>query len=194
MPSRRGLLLVVLVAAGCGSTTLAQERPVQNRPTFRTEARKACAGLERRLSRVAKSNGDRVWVELADAWTPTLDKLRELDAPPELRPRFQRMLAHFDNAVRAARAIPGAEDELVLAPIAALMEQGGKGATIARSLGLLRCSAVPPEPTAAERERANDYLLREARRAFEPKPGFRRLDQAAHPGRMRPRIEASPGS
>jgi hypothetical protein len=165
--------------------------------TFHAAAKHECAGLQRGLSRVQRTipaESPRVWSELADVWEATVDRLRKLDPPPAQRSRFRKMLAHFDNATHAARLVPRAQDELVLAPIVAVMQQGGKGATIAQSLGLLSCSAVLPEPTAGERARWKEYVLREARREFERGRRLPRLDQAAHPGRVRPRIEPSPRS
>jgi hypothetical protein len=199
MPSRRGLLLlVVLVAAGCGSTPVAQERPAvanKNGSAFDVEAKRACTGLQRGLSRVQRTipaESPRVWSELADTWETTVERLRDLDPPPEKRPRFKKMLGYFDNAIRAARLVPRAEDELVLAPIVAVMQQGGKGATIAQSLGLLSCSAVLPEPTAGERARWKEHVLRETRREFERGRRLPRLDQPAHPAGVRPRVEPTP--
>ena len=204
MPRRLGFLFVLIVLlAGCGSAEVAAEEPAGTRAaalepkdirkTFRAEARAACAGLHRRLVRLenGKPSPNRVLVEVADAWDATLRKLRRLDPPPQDRRRFRQMLVYFGRAVRAVRAVPSAEGEMVLAPIAAMLAQGGKGATIAQSLGLLSCSAAPPAPTKQELERWRKHIERAARKQFAQLP---RLDQAAHPRRVRPRIEAAPGS
>jgi hypothetical protein len=198
MPSRRGVLLVVLVVAGCGSTSVAHEAREQPKAesTFQAEAKAACADFPRRLNRIRRTTAaesDLIWLRLADEWGVTLQKLRRLDPPPAKERRFRTMLAYFDRAVRAARAVPKAEGEEVLAPIVGVLDQGGKGATIARSLGLLRCSAVPPEPTAAERARGERYLERQVRRQFERMKDLPRLDQPTHPAGVGPGIKAPPG-
>jgi hypothetical protein len=204
VPRRLGFLFVVIVLlAGCGSAEVAAEKhantkaaalePKKNRNTFRAEAKAACAGLHRRLVRLekGKASPDHVLVEVADAWDASLRKLRRLDPPLRDRRRFRQMLVYFGRAVRAIRAVPTAEGEMVLAPIAAMLDQGGKGATIAQSLGLLTCSAAPPAPTKHELERWRKHMERAARKQFAQLP---RLDQPAHPGRVRPRVEAAPGS
>jgi hypothetical protein len=99
------------------------------------------------------------------------------------------MLVYFGRAVRAAKAVPSAAGEMVLAPIAAMLDQGGKGATIAKSLGLLSCSTVPPAPTKQELARWRKHMERAARQELR-----KVLDQAAHAPRVRPRVKASPGS
>jgi hypothetical protein len=202
MPRRLGFALVlILLLAGCGSAEVAAEKPTttttpaaleprKTPSTFRADARAACAGLHRRLVRLEKGNPspDRVMVEVAGVWDATLQKLRRLDPPATERRRFTQMLTYFARAVRALKMLPSTEGEMVLAPIAAMLDQGGKGATIAKSLGLLSCSAVPPAPTKQERERWRKHMERAARQEL-----GKRLDQAAHARRVRPRIEAAPG-
>ena len=190
MPSRHGLFLLVLLVAGCGSSPVATEG--QALQSFKAEAKRACASLPHRLSRIQQTTpakSDRIWLEFADAWEATLRRLRELEPPARQRDRFLQMLAHFDNAVRAARAVPSADGELVLAPIAGVIDQGGKGATIAHSLGLLECSAVPPEPTEEQMEQARERIEQAFREQLRKVP---RLYQPAHPRRVRPRIETAP--
>ena len=199
MPRRLGFVLVlILLLAGCGSAEVAAEKPTPatrepktSPPTFRAEARAACSGLHRRLVRLEKGNPspDRVMVEVAGVWDATLQKLRRLDPPATDRRRFRQMLTYFARAVRALKMLPSTEGEMVLAPIAAMLDQGGKGATIAKSLGLLSCSAVPPAPTKQERERWRKHMERAARQEL-----GKLLDQAAHARRVRPRIKAAPGS
>jgi hypothetical protein len=176
VPRRLGFLLFVFVLlSGCGSAQVAAEKqadpeaaapdPNTNRNTFRADARAACAGLRRRLVRLekGKASPDHVLVEVADAWDATLGKLRRLDPPPRDRRRFRQMLVYFSRAVRAIRVVPTAEGEMVLAPIAVMLDQGGKGATIAQSLGLLTCSAAPPAPTKQELGRWRKHVERAAR-------------------------------
>jgi hypothetical protein len=202
MPRRPGSLFVlVLLLAGCGSAEVAAEKPTKpapatleprkSPPTFRADARGACAGLHRRLVRLEKGDlaPDRVVVEVAGVWDATLQKLRRLDPPATDRRRFRQMLAYFARAVRALKMLSSTEGEMVLAPLAATLDQGGKGATIAKSLGLLSCSAVPPAPTKQERERWRKHMERAARQEL-----GKLLDQAADPRRVRPRIKAAPGS
>lgn len=202
MPRRLGFLFVLtLLLAGCGSAEVAAEKPAETTPaarepkktpsTFRADAKAACAGLHRRLVRLEKGkpSPDRVLAEVAAAWDATLQKLRRLDPPARDRRRFRQMLAYFGRAVRAAKAVPGAEDETAFVAIVGMIDQGGKGATIAQSLGLLSCSAVPPAPTKQELARQRKRLQRAARQDF-----ARLLDQAARTRRVRPRVEAPPGS
>lgn len=201
MPRRLGFVLVlILLLAGCGSAEVAAEKTTttpaalerrKTPSTFRADARAACAGLHRRLVRLEKGSPapDRVMVEVAGAWDATLQKLRRLDPPATDRRRFRQMLMYFARAVRALKMLPSTEGEMVLAPIAAMLDQGGKGATIAKSFGLLSCSAVPPAPTKQERERWRKHMERAARQEH-----GERLDQAARARRVRPRIKAASGS
>jgi hypothetical protein len=71
------------------------------------------------------------------------------------------MLKHFDKAISAARAMPDAEGEMALVPIAAMADEGMKGGAIAHAYGLDECSLFPPAPTEAEFER---YILEQARK------------------------------
>jgi hypothetical protein len=203
MPRRLGsVFALILLLAGCGSAEVAAEKPTKATPaahepkkspttTFRADARAACAGLHGRLVRLERGNPtpDRVMVEVAAAWETTLQKLRRLDPPAHDRRPFRQMLVYFGRAVRALKMLPSAEGENALVPIAGMLDQGGKGATIAKSLGLLSCSAVPPAPTEQELERWRKHMERAARQEL-----GKVLDQAANARRVRPRIKAAPGS
>jgi hypothetical protein len=116
---------------------------------------------------------------LANAWGEAVRELRRLDPPARERAKYRRMLTYFGRAIRAARAVPAARDEMALAAVVGLLDQGGKGARIAESLGLADCSAMPAGPT--EQELA---VLRKQFAKLVP------LDQAAHAPRVGPRVEA----
>jgi hypothetical protein len=178
MPRRRVLIfvLVAFLLAGCGSTEVPSRdaKAIEVEPrdapraAFVAEARRICTGLQRRLGarpKPAKGQESRFWLQLADAWAATIRELRTVDPPSEDRRRFERMLGHFDGAVRAARAVPRA-GEMALVPIAGFFDQGGKGAAIAKSYGLLSCSLAPPAPTKRDVEQFRAYVEREAGALF----------------------------
>jgi hypothetical protein len=85
-----------------------------------------------------------------DAWSRVVRELRELKPPAGEEARVDRMLTHFENAIRAGRKATTADDEAALAVFAGLFDQGSKGAAIANSYGLAVCSPVPVLPSAAE--------------------------------------------
>lgn len=184
MPRRLGLLIAVLVLAGCGSTQVAAERPEPERSpvTFRSDARSVCAALQRRVAALAlpeRPDDPRLLHGLADEWAETVRELRRLDPPAQERPKFRRMLEHFDRAIRGARALPTAEDELALAAVVGFLDQGARGSRIAESLGLPDCSALPAAQT--ERE------LAELRKRF---GSLLPLQQPAQARRVGPRVKA----
>jgi hypothetical protein len=187
MPIRLGLLAAALLLAGCGSTHVAADPPerVASPRTLRAAAKPVCEQLQRRIARLKvpdRADDPRLLLGLADAWAETVRDLRRLHPPARERARFRRMLMHFERTIRAARAVPTAEDELALAAVVGLLDQGGKGATIAQSLGLGDCSVFPPEPTKQE--------LAEVRRQFaEQVAKVPPLDQAADLPRIGPRVK-----
>lgn len=123
----------------------------------------------------ATAHQRRFWLQLADAWAATIRELRTVDPPTDESRRFDRMLGHFDAAVRAARAVPGA-GEMALVPIAGFVDQGGKGAAIAKSYGLLSCSLAPPAPTKRELEQFRKYVERNAGALFRRTARLPRLE------------------
>ena len=184
MPRRLGLLIAVLVLAGCGSTQVGAERPepVTSPATFRSDASSVCAGLQRRVAALPlpeRPTDPRLLHGLADAWAETVRELRRLDPPAQERAQFRRMLVHFDRAIRGARALPTAEDELGLAAVVGFLDQGAKGSRIAESLGLPDCSALP----AAQTERELAELRKEFGRLLP-------LQEPAHARRVGPRVKA----
>jgi len=82
-----------------------------------------------------------------DTWSDVVRELRELDPPPDEAARIDRMLRHFENAIRAGRHASRADDESALVVFAGLFDQGQKGAAIAHSYGLDVCSPVPAMPS-----------------------------------------------
>lgn len=185
MPLRLGLLSAALLLAGCASTQVAAEAPERaaSPATFRAAARPVCEQLQRRIARLKvpdRPDDPRLLLGLADAWADTVRDLRRLEPPPRQRANFRRMLTHFERAIRAARAVPTAEGELALAAVVGLLDHGGKGGTIAESLGLADCSAFPPGPTKQE--------LAELRKQFAQ---LAPLDQAADAPRVGPRVKAA---
>ena len=183
MPRRVGLLFAVLLLTGCGSTQVQADRPerVASPGAFRLAAKPVCEKLQRRIARLAlpeRPDDPRLLLGLADAWADTVRELRRLGPPPRERVRFRRMLTYFERAIRAARAVPTAEDELALAAVVGLLDQGSKGGTIAESLGLADCSAMPAGPTEQE--------LAVLRKQFAKQV----LDQAADAPRVGPRAKA----
>jgi hypothetical protein len=184
MPRRLGFLLAVVWLAGCGSTQVASDPPERAAPptTFRSAVKPVCEKLQRRISRLAvpkRADDPRLLLGLADAWADAVRELRRLDPPASQRAKYRRMLRYFGRAIRAARAVPTARDEMALAAVVGLLDQGGKGARIAESLGLADCSAMPPGPTEQE--------LAVVRKQFAKSLP---LDQAAHAPRVGPRVEA----
>jgi hypothetical protein len=85
-----------------------------------------------------------------DVWSGVVRELRDLDPPPGDRARVDRMLTHFETAIRAGREAAAADDESALAAFAGVFDQGSKGAAIAHSYGLDVCSPVPVMPSAED--------------------------------------------
>ncbi len=180
---RTSLLVVLALAAivtGCGGapadTDQATPRPAAQAPpakaivdTGRADlvaaATRICARMEDRYADLAKTTTPPTAKQMAaivNAWAVTVDELHDLAPPPAEARRFKRMLRHFDDAIRAARALPEAEGEMALVPIAAMADSGMKGGTIAHSYGLDECSLFPPAPKPGELERYVEEQMRKS--------------------------------
>ena len=169
---RRQPLILVLFLAGCGGAVASDNETTSNpddRATTATRAElvadagKICARMEDRMAGLVTPSRPPTpdqMLEIIDAWAVTIDELHGLDPPAAEAPRFRRMLTHFDKAISAARALPDAEGELALVPIAAMADEGMKGGAIAHAYALDACSLFPPAPTQAEFER---YILEQAK-------------------------------
>jgi hypothetical protein len=162
---RMQLLFLVAFLAGCGGSVASEDEATSNpvdRPAAATraelvaEAKKICARMEGRVAGLvtpSRPPTPNQMLAIVDAWAVTIDELHGLDPPAAEATRFRRMLTHFDNAVSAARALPDAEGEMALVPIAAMADEGMKGGAIAHAYALDECSLFPPAPTQAEFER-----------------------------------------
>jgi hypothetical protein len=169
---RRQLLVLLVFLTGCGGSVAADNETtsdLDDRPTAATraelvaDARKICARMEDRMAGLvtsARPPTPSQMLEIIDAWAVTIDELHGLDPPAAEATRFRRMLTHFDRAISAARALPDAEGELALVPIAAMADEGMKGGAIAHAYALDECTLFPPAPTQAEFER---YILEQAK-------------------------------
>jgi hypothetical protein len=167
------LFLPVLVSCGGASDEQAtpQERQHAKRVTapgtradLIADAKKICARMDARIGRLGLAVSQATpqqMSEIMDAWRVTVDELRVLKPPPTEARRFGRMLTHFEAAIRAARALPHATDEMALVPIAEMADDGMKGGKIAHAYGLDECSLFAPGPTRAEFEQ---YILEQARK------------------------------
>jgi hypothetical protein len=89
-------------------------------------------------------------VAAMDVWSRVVSRLRALEPPAGDEARVDRMLTHFENAIRAGRGAATATDETALAFFAGLFDQGSRGAVIAESYGLGICSPIPPMPPAEQ--------------------------------------------
>jgi hypothetical protein len=196
MASRTPLLILLLVAliAGCGGED-ADRRPAGKeakaaqpgapapQPTkreFVAEAKRICAGMERRLPALnpATPPTAKQLRSLLDVWRDTVAQLRSLDPPAGERARFSRMLTHFEKAIRRAWALPDADGETSLVLVASMADEGQKGGAIAYDYGLETCSLFPPAPSPEEFER---YILEQAKKEqglFAPPPTKLKLEKA----------------
>jgi hypothetical protein len=167
---RTGLLLVAFLA-GCGGSVTSDNEAASNpdpaaatRAELVADAKKICARMEARVAGLVTPSTPPTpnqMLTIIDAWAVTIDELHGLDPPPAEATRFRRMLTHFDKAIRAARALPDADGEMALVPIAAMSDEGMKGGAIAHAYALDECSLFPPAPTQAEFEQ---YILEQARK------------------------------
>jgi hypothetical protein len=151
----------VLIAAACGAgddverpagpQATAGREPATTRATFVAKARSICTEAWQTPPAEARGASPERLLELGmDTWAGVVRDLRRLEPPPLEKRRVDRMLTHFENAIRAARQAPNGDDEAALAIFAGLFDQGSKGAAIAHSYGLAVCSPVPPMPSADE--------------------------------------------
>jgi hypothetical protein len=150
---RRALLLffpLLVIAVGCGGSddperSSSRQPPAPTRAAFVTEARGMCTEAWETVPPGARDAPAQKVLELGiDTWSDLVQQLRRLEPPAGDKQRIDRMLTHFENAIRAARQTSTAEDEAALAVFAGLFDQGQKGAEIAYSYGLEACSLVPP--------------------------------------------------
>ena len=81
--------------------------------------------------------------ELVDKWLHAIDELDALVPPQDREQQFERMLAHYRNMARAFDAMAEAEDESVLAAVAAVAVEGQRGSRAARKAGLPACAFAP---------------------------------------------------
>jgi hypothetical protein len=152
---------VALLGAACGGSASEQadaaaESPasqaeIPTRDAYVTKAKAICARAWGEIPRGALDASVEAQLQMGmDTWAEVVRQLRALDRPPADAARIERMLTHFQNAIRAGRLMPTAEDEDALAVFAGLLDQGAKGAAIAHSFGLDDCSPVPPMPSAED--------------------------------------------
>jgi hypothetical protein len=192
------------VLTGCGGAPVEAEKPkprpsVQASPGARTasagradliaQAKAVCARLEDRFAGLAQPTTPPTGKQLlaiVNAWAVTIDELHDLTPPPGEASRFNRMLNHFDHAIRAGRALPQAGGEMTLVPLAAMADAGMRGGTIAHSYGLDECSLFPPAPAPGELDRHLEEQMRRSGGIFEPgglanPPGGRLKDRLPKP-------------
>lgn len=162
------LIGVVLVGAACGGSdggggAAASERPGQEeqaltRSEFVARAKAICIAADETLPPGARDAPTEKQLAIAmDAWNRVVRQLRELKPPRGEAARVDRMLTHFENAIRAGRQAFTASDESALAVFAGLFDQASKGAAIANSYGLDVCSPVPVLPSTQELWESSAY-------------------------------------
>jgi hypothetical protein len=138
---------------------------VASRADLVAQAKGVCARMEDRFAGLAKPTTPPTAKQLRaiiNAWAVTVDEFQDLTPPPAEAARFKRMLHRFDDAIRAARALPDAGGEMTLAFVAAMADAGMKGGTIAHSYGLDECSLFPPAPAPGELERYLEEQMRKS--------------------------------
>jgi hypothetical protein len=179
--TRRSLLVafvtVLVAVGGCGGS--ADDRERSTRPqgqsateqeaatpaAFVSEARAICTEAWDTVPPGASSASPQEQLEMGmNAWSDVVRQLRELDPPPGEEARVDRMLTHFENAIRAGRQASKVNDESALAVFAGLFDQAQKGATIAHSYGLDVCSPLPAMP--ADEEFFESEAFQEAMKDF----------------------------
>ena len=166
-------LALVLVATSCGDDR-GREAAEMNRPArtdqsappdgFVAQAKAICTAADEGLpSDVSDAPTAQQRLEVAmDVWSTVVGQLRALEPPGGDEARLDRMLTHFENAIRAGRRAATVNDETALALFAGLFDQASRGAVIAESYGLGACSPIPPMPPAeqlAENEAYQEAML-----------------------------------
>lgn len=165
---------LALACTACGGGSEQREDAVRSersapsqeqssRAEFVAKARAICATAGGPVPPGLRDSTPQAQLKIAmDAWSQVVRELRKLDPPPGEEARVDRMLRHFENAIRAGRQASTADDESALPVFAGLFDQASKGAAIAASYGLERCSPVPPMPSGedlAENEAFRDAML-----------------------------------
>lgn len=160
----RGPLVALMLAsllAGCGgdesavprqtsvttagtATTDPTETTARPSSSFVSQAEAICRQMQRDAAPLssAKPTDERI-AELVVSWRSSVKRLRALEPPQERRRQFEQMLAHYRNLIRAIDAMTKAEDETVLAAVAALAVEGQRGSRAARKAGLDDCALFP---------------------------------------------------
>jgi hypothetical protein len=145
------------------SARSAPSQEQSSRAEFVAKARAICATAGGPVPPGLRDSAPQEQLEIAmDAWSQVVRELRTLDPPAGEEGRVDRMLRHFENAIRAGRQVPTANDESALAVFAGLFDQASKGAAIAASYGLETCSPVPSMPSGdelAKNEAFRDAML-----------------------------------
>jgi hypothetical protein len=178
----RGLLVwlvVPLALVGCGGTeaaptaspvrTTASPTPTSTTTTaaattarapqvdFVAAAEAICTRMQRNATALTGRSGntkptDDEMAEVVDEWRAGFDELDALDPPQDRRRDFERMLVHYRDMARAFDELIEAEDESVLAAVAASVVLGQRGSRAARDAGLDACAFFqeikqpPPDP------------------------------------------------
>ena len=161
--TRRTLALalssLVLVCTACGASDDQGESSGGRRPQTGKEAKPTRQAFVRQANAICAEAWKNAAANLRDAppeeqfatametWDDLVRELRRLHPPAADEARVTRMLAYFEDAVRAGRRVAAADDESVLAPLAGLVDQGSRGAAIARSYGITACSPLPAKPS-----------------------------------------------
>jgi hypothetical protein len=164
--SRRSLAFAVIAfvlvsaAAACGGDG-GRDAAEANRQTraeggatrdeFVAKARAICtAGDESLPGDVSDAPTEERLMAAMDVWSSVVSQLRVLKPPAGDEARVDRMLTHFEHAIRAGRGAATVNDETALAAFAGLVDQGSRAAVIAESYGLDVCSPIPALPPAEE--------------------------------------------
>ena len=154
-------LALALGTAGCGASDDGRRRAASDTsPTsveartqsqFVADAKAICAAPDETVSPdLAHAPTEKQLKVAMDVWRNVVRELRKLEPPTGEEARVDRMLTHFENAIRIGRRVAAVDDETTLAVFAGLFDQGSRGAAIAHSYGLDVCSPIPAMPPAGE--------------------------------------------